>query len=349
MSCVVMVLSWIGQAEFSQNMQSKRQKKFNHPLFITWTNHSCLCLFFLFSAAKVVFFGGTTKSGALTYSIREYLAAFNLSMKRYALLALMLGFLYFIPNYLWFVCLGMPNAPVEIVTAVFNTSVASAYVFAVVFLKERLVCGKVLAVVVSICGAFLTSLANGGSKFDAGSFINPAALLTFFAAVLYGLWEVLYKKYGVKDSTPPLLLCFILGSYGLAHLFVFWVFFIPFNYFGWEPFRFPSTGQFQLIAFNAFLGTMYNVSFMAALALLPSPVFVSVAGLMTIPLSALSDYLLHGTTLGALQITGVALIVFGFGMFLKYDYWDATSEDEGPEYAIMPNGKEEEETNNAWE
>ena len=154
---------------------------------------------------------------------------------------------------------------------------------------------------------------NGGSKFDAGSFINPAALLTFFAAVLYGLWEVLYKKYGVKDSTPPLLLCFILGSYGLAHLFVFWVFFIPFNYFGWEPFRFPSTGQFQLIAFNAFLGTMYNVSFMAALALLPSPVFVSVAGLMTIPLSALSDYLLHGTTLGALQITGVALIVFGFG------------------------------------
>ena len=104
-----------------------------------------------------------------------------------------------------------------------------------------------------------------------------------------------------------------------------------------------------MIAFNAFLGTMYNVSFMAALALLPSPVFVSVAGLMTIPLSALSDYLLHGTTLGALQITGVALIVFGFGMFLKYDYWDATSEDEGPEYAIMPNGKEEEETNNAWE
>jgi drug/metabolite transporter (DMT)-like permease len=332
----VIIISWVSQAEFSEYLEKNGSgSEFNHPFYIVWMNHSCMSFFFILAALKVKCLGTQGEGTARNTSIRVYLQASGLSMKTYVQSALALGFLYLIPNYLWFLCLGM-DVSVGIVTAIFNTSAAAAYIFSAVFLKEQLDWKKNIGVGFSVLGAFLSSKAT-----NAADMFNPAALWTLLAATLYGLWEVLYKKYAVKNTTTPLLLMFILGSYGLVHLFVFWVFMIPLNFLHIEPFAFPSIDQFRLLAFNAFLGTAYNISFMAALAFLPSPVFVSVATLMTIPLSSVTDFLFHHTELVPIQVIGIILIVIGFLIFLVDDlhadgnHTDANNEPNKAAYTVL--------------
>eukprot|EP00054_Salpingoeca_dolichothecata_P002912 m.24480 g.24480 ORF g.24480 m.24480 type:complete len:180 (+) comp13389_c0_seq2:594-1133(+) len=137
--------------------------------------------------------------------------------------------------------------------------------------------------------------------------------LLAIAAVLYGLYEVLYRKFAVKEGRAPLALAnFILGGIGATHLFCFWIFFIPLNYSGLEKFELPSAATTGRLFLNAFLAMAFNWSFMLCLVLLPSPVLVNVAVLLTIPASDITDLLVHSASFSGKSIGGTVLICIGF-------------------------------------
>lgn len=112
------------------------------------------------------------------------------------------------------------------------------------------------------------------------------------------------------------------GTIGLAHMFVLSLLFVPFNALGVETFQWPSNNQWELLFLNAFMGTMFNVSFVAAIALM-SPTLVSVSCLLTIPIAAATDLVLNNyrtadqhVTFTSINIAGLCLICLGFLAFV---------------------------------
>ena len=64
-----------------------------------------------------------------------------------------------------------------------------------------------------------------------------------------------------------------------------------------------------------FLATMFNCSFFTALAIIDSPVLVSIACLLTIPATTIVDYILYRRNLSTFEIIGGIMIIIGFLLF----------------------------------
>ena len=156
------------------------------------------------------------------------------------------------------------------------------------------------------------------------------------SAMLYALFEVVLKlitnaalhrrnknTIGSKEEEVPIGIANIFtGTIGLAHLFLLSFLFIPFNAFGWEIFEWPSSSQWGLLWLNAGMGTMFNVSFVAAIALM-SPTLVSVSCLLTIPIAAITDLILNNyraedqhVSFTSIKIVGLCCICLGFLAFV---------------------------------
>ena len=149
------------------------------------------------------------------------------------------------------------------------------------------------------------------------------------SAILYAVFEVLLNR--VTNSAArrrnngnqengnqevPLAVANIFsGGIGLVHLFCLTILLWPLDALGIEPFHWPTSAQWGLLWVNAGLGTLFNVSFCAALVL-TTPLFVSVSCLMTIPLAACVDLLRGQANFTGLQIGGMLLICVGFFCFL---------------------------------
>jgi drug/metabolite transporter (DMT)-like permease len=309
-SLVAIIFFWVVQAEWSQYIQ--RHNAFNKPYMLTWINHSTLSVYFIFACCYVKYHGVQLNGGKeKIYSISEYLNNFGFTVKKYIYQGIFFGLLYLVPNALYFYALGYGSS-VGIATTIFNTNIAAAYVFSVLLLNEAVTMKKSLGVLLCIVGTFLVSVL---AKPDQPIQFDGMDLVTFSAALLFGLWEVLYKKFAVGGDSPTILLLFIYGSYGLAHLFLFWIFMWPLNAFKIEIFQLPSLDQFKLIFLNMFLATSFNCSFFTALALIDSPVLVSIACLLTIPATTLVDYILFQQLLSTFEIIGGIMIIIGFLLF----------------------------------
>ena len=339
-SLVGIVFFYVVQAEWSQYIQTN--EGLNKPFLLTWINHSSLSIYFVVAALYVKIYGAPKRTRDLhhgdagdngkVYSILNYLREYDFSLNKYVQQGIALGFLYLVPNALYFYAVGFGSS-VGITTTIFNTNIATAYVFSVCLLGERATIKKSMALLLCIGGTFLVSVL---AKPNQPISLDSIDLMTFAAAILFGLWEVLYKRFVVGENSPTLLLLFIYGSYGIAHLFLFWVFLWPLNQLRIEMFSLPSKDQIGLILVNMFLASMFNCSFFTALALLDSPVFVSIACLLTIPTTTLVDYIRFHKNLSSLEIVGGVMIIVGFLLFSvacgpKTDEHENASKKESPE------------------
>ena len=308
---------YVVQAEWSQYIQT--DEGLNKPFLLTWINHSSLSIFFVVAALYVKAYGATKRARDLqrhgesdkVYSILEYLREYDFTLRKYVQQGIAFGFLYLVPNALYFYAVGFGSS-VGITTTIFNTNVATAYVFSVLLLGERATAKKGMALLLCICGTFLVSVL---AKPNEPISLDSVDLMTFAAAILFGLWEVLYKRFVVGEDSPSLLLLLIYGSYGIAHLLLFWVFLWPLNQLQIETFSLPSKNQIGLILINMFLASMFNCCFFTALAIIDSPVFVSIACLLTIPTTTLVDYIRFRNILSGLEIVGGLMIIIGFLLF----------------------------------
>lgn len=99
----------------------------------------------------------------------------------------------------------------------------------------------------------------------------------------------------------------VLGAMGVWTLVLLWPALLVANAAGWEPFEAPPPDKARLLALNVALDTLYNLSLLWGIAT-TSPLTMSVATTLVVPVGILVDWIVHGT-LPTLQALGGAVLI----------------------------------------
>jgi len=229
----------------------------------------------------------------------------------------------------WYVAVDLTTA--SDLTAIYNCSAFFAYVFSVPLLGEQIRLPKVLAVVIAVGGVFIVAYGDAytTSKTDTSDPSLPPShpdsapsrgvgnLVIGVGSILYGLYEVMYKRLGCPPSgTSPgrsmLFANFIGTCIGFFTLCVLWIPIPILHYTGIETFSLPTGEARSLLLISVLANAIFSGCFLVLMSL-TSPVLASVAALLTIFLVALVDELLpepmHNELSGAALVGGVVIIV----------------------------------------
>ena len=173
----------------------------------------------------------------------------------------------------WYVAVNM-TSPSDL-TAIYNCSAFFAYAFSVPLLKEKLRVDKSLSVVVAVAGVFVVAYGDSvSSKPSSGSGGNTVEsadkdiahraagnIIIGIGSVLYGLYEVLYKRLACPPEGTSagrgVIFANTVGSLiGLFTLVVLWIPLLILHVTGLETFEFPrgETGRVLLISVLANAG-----------------------------------------------------------------------------------------------
>ena len=244
----------------------------------------------------------------------------------------------------WYIAVNL-TSPSDL-TAIYNTSAFFAYAFSVPFLKERLRADKGAAVGIAILGVLIVAYgdskavdrrtAGGTSTVDDGPGADGGQrllgnLIMGGGSVLYGLYEVLYKRFACPpDGCSPgrgMIFANTFGSLiGLFTLTFLWIPLPVLHILGIETFELPH-GK---VAWYLFLSVVMNATFAGSflvLISLTSPVLSSVASLLTIFIVAMVDWFVTGEPLSPAALFGGGLIMVAFGM-LSWSTYREMAEDE---------------------
>ncbi|KAH3660151.1 hypothetical protein OGAPHI_007356 [Ogataea philodendri] len=231
----------------------------------------------------------------------------------------------------WYIAMGMSTG--SDVTAIYNCSAFTAYMFAIPILGEKLSLVKLSSVVTAIAGVMV--VAYSGKNQNLGTYPHrlQGDVIILMGAILYGLYEVLYKKMCCPPSNEvsarrqATFSNFSMCLIGINTVFVVIVPMAVVQILGWHRFQFPtSSKQWLYIFLSTFSNLIFSVSFLALMAL-TSPVFSSVASLVTILIVGLVEWFLWGIAISVSQMLGYLLVVAGFGL-LTYASWSEISEED---------------------
>lgn len=214
----------------------------------------------------------------------------------------------------WYIAVSM-TTPSDL-TAIYNCSAFFAYVFSVPLLKEPLRLDKSIAVLIAIGGVLV--VAYGDSKNGGAEASNrfTGNIVIGVGSVLYGFYEVLYKRFGCppEGTSPGRGVIFAITFGSLIGLFTLTVLWIPLPILHWlniEKFELP-TGTTALLVLCAVLSNaVFSGSFLVLISL-TSPVLSSVAALLTIFLVALVDWFITGDPPSWAAIVGGIMIIVAF-------------------------------------
>jgi drug/metabolite transporter (DMT)-like permease len=268
----------------------------------------------------------------------------------------------------WYVAVNQTTA--SDLTAIYNCSAFFAYAFSIPILHEKVRTSKIVAVAIAIAGVFIVaygdvSPAKHGSKSGGGAGGDKAPpsheaenrafgnLVIGVGSVLYGLYEVLYKRLACPpEGAAPnkgVIFANLFGSMiGAFTLSVLWIP-LPFlHYMGWELFALPRGEQAWMMAISVMANasmsplfpkspsrnvvtnteTAFSGAFLALISL-TSPVLSSVAALLTIFIVAIVDQLLPpplNSPLTPAAIVGGLLIIGAFSLLSWASYKEMDEE-----------------------
>ncbi|KAJ4376127.1 hypothetical protein N0V83_001408 [Neocucurbitaria cava] len=234
----------------------------------------------------------------------------------------------------WYVAVNQTTA--SDLTAIYNCSAFFAYAFSIPILHEKVRTSKIVAVAIAIAGVFIVaygdiSPAKHGSKSGGGAGGDKAPpsheaenrafgnLVIGIGSVLYGLYEVLYKRLACppEGASPNKGVIFantfgsLIGAFTLS---VLWLPLPVLHYMGWEIFELPRGEQAWMMAISVLANATFSGAFLALISL-TSPVLSSVAALLTIFIVAIVDQLLPpplNSPLTPAAIVGGLLIIGAF-------------------------------------
>jgi len=234
----------------------------------------------------------------------------------------------------WYVAVDLTTA--SDLTAIYNCSAFFAYAFAIPMLKEKVRWSKVLAVGVAIVGVLVVAYGDAspskhGSKSGggAGGPDAPAKdeapnrllgnLVIGVGSVLYGFYEVLYKKVACPpDGCSPgrgMIFANTFGSMiGTFTMCVLWIPIPVLHFLGWETFELPHGQAAWMLLISVLMNATFSGSFLVLISL-TSPVLSSVAALLTIFLVAIVDVMLPpplNQAFSGAALAGGGLIVAAF-------------------------------------
>lgn len=230
----------------------------------------------------------------------------------------------------WYVAIDM-TSPSDL-TAIYNCSAFFAYVFSIWLLNDRLRFDKMFSVGLAIVGVLVVAYGDTGDTKAPGHSGGAAGgkpggsaapnnrllgnLIIGVGSVMYGLYEVLYKKYACppEGTSPGRSMVFANGFGSLIGIFTVAVLWIPLpilHFTNIEPFELPRGKTAGLLAISTLSNAVFSGSFLVLMSL-TSPVLSSVAALLTIFLVAIVDWLLTGKPLSGAAIAGGSLIIVAF-------------------------------------
>jgi len=219
---------------------------------------------------------------------------------------------------------------------------------AFLLLHDKFRFDKALSVLVAIGGVMTIAYGDSGHrKLDgkSGSAIDDAAakteesearyrtlgnLIIGVGSVLYGLYEVLYKKLACPPEGTSagrgIIFANAFGSMiGSFTLLVLWIPLPILHYTGIEPFEFPQRKTASLLLLSVFSNVVFSGSFLILISL-TSPVLSSVAALLTIFIVALVDWRLKDEPLSTAAIIGGLFIIAAFIMLSLSTYREMDEE-----------------------
>ncbi|KAI9889480.1 MAG: hypothetical protein M1814_005263 [Vezdaea aestivalis] len=229
----------------------------------------------------------------------------------------------------WYVSVNL-TTPSDL-TAIYNCSAFFAYAFSIPLLKEKIRFDKMASVAVAIIGVLVvaygdTAITKHGGKSGGAVGGSPedqeasnralGNIVIGVGSVLYGFYEVLYKKVACppEGCSPGRGMAFALTFGSLIGTFTLLVLWIPMpilHVLGIERFELPR-GKTALILFiSVIMNATFSGSFLVLISL-TSPVLSSVAALLTIFLVAIVDWFLTGIPLSFAAICGGLLIIGAF-------------------------------------
>lgn len=242
----------------------------------------------------------------------------------------------------WYVAVNM-TSPSDL-TAIYNCSAFFAYAFSVPLLHEKLRFDKSFAVLVAIVGVLVVAYGDatptkhggksggsvgGGEEKEASNRV-AGNLIIGVGSVLYGFYEVLYKKLACPpEGTSPgrgMVFANTFGSMiGSFTLLVLWIPLPILHITGLEKFELPHGEAAWLLVISVLANATFSGSFLVLISL-TSPVLSSVAALLTIFLVAIVDWAWTGVPLSPAAIVGGVLIIAAFLMLSWSTYREMQEE-----------------------
>jgi drug/metabolite transporter (DMT)-like permease len=235
----------------------------------------------------------------------------------------------------WYVAVDM-TSPSDL-TAIYNCSAFFAYVFSVPLLREPLRVDKSIAVMIAIVGVMIIAYGDkedvggvdGGEKKEAKNRL-AGNIVIGIGSVLYGFYEVLYKKLACPpEGTSPgrgMIFANTFGSLiGTFTLTVLWIPIPILHFMGWETFELPHGDAARYLVVSVLANAVFSGSFLVLISL-TSPVLSSVAALLTIFLVAIADWLFNGKVISPAAMVGGILIIGAFLMLTWSTYREMAEE-----------------------
>jgi drug/metabolite transporter (DMT)-like permease len=221
----------------------------------------------------------------------------------------------------WYVAVNM-TTPSDL-TAIYNCSAFFAYAFSIPLLKDKLRADKVFSVAVAIIGVLIVAYGDRGDKSTTdGEAKNEGQarllgnIIIGIGSVLYGLYEVLYKRFACPpegtSAGRSMVFANTFGSLiGSFTLLVLWIPLPILHVLGLEEFRWPTGEAAWMLMISVLANATFSGSFLVLISL-TSPVLSSVAALLTIFLVAIVDWFRTGQPLSMASIIGGLLIIAAF-------------------------------------
>ncbi|CAH6721802.1 hypothetical protein CLIB1444_07S02762 [[Candida] jaroonii] len=223
------------------------------------------------------------------------------------------------------------------VTAIYNCSAFTAYVFAIPLLKEKFSWLKASSVMIAVLGVFVVAYSGSDDANEEYPLRFWGNLAISVGAVIYGLYEVFYKKYLCipehlsKLITPRrqlVLANFVMSMLGFFTLLILLVGVLAVEIFGFHSFNlfdYENVKAIWLCIVGSIVSNlMFSASFLSLISL-TGPVLSSVSSLLTIFLIGVVEWILFGNVLSSQQIFGDLLVVIGF-VLLTVASWKEISE-----------------------
>ncbi|KAK3111123.1 hypothetical protein LTR53_013938 [Teratosphaeriaceae sp. CCFEE 6253] len=259
----------------------------------------------------------------------------RLSIPATAKLSLEFCFLWFLANYFVAACLSYTTVASS--TILTSTSSVFTLLFGALLRVERFTCRKLAAVAASLAGvALISSVDLSGKNTDDGhrgdfprKSLREVALgdaLALLSAVLYGVYAVVMKRRIADESRVHMPLFF--GLVGLWNVCLLWPGFLVLHYTGAEPFALPPTPRVTLIILGNSAASLVADLAWAYAVLLTSPIVVTVGLSLTIPLSLVTQFVLHAQTASWVYWVGAGVVVLSFVFVSREEKEEEEKEEE---------------------
>lgn len=243
----------------------------------------------------------------------------------------------------WYIAVNL-TTPSDL-TAIYNCSAFFAYVFSILLLHDKVRLDKVISVGLAVLGVLVVAYGDKAQPkhgSHSGGATNPnkdeppdnralGNILIGIGSVMYGLYEVLYKKYACPpDGTAPnrgMIFANTFGSMiGCFTVCVLWIPIPILHYTGLETFELPRGKVAGLLAISTLSNATFSGAFLVLMSL-TSPVLSSVAALLTIFLVAITDWLLTGDKISKAAIAGGLIIIVAFLLLSWATYREMKQEE----------------------